>query len=434
MPLVGPEGDAWSDLQAWAGLLVVAAIAYLAARIVTGLGLAVAFVGWRRSEGSHWTERARRAWPGRQLARWVGMVVPYPLLFGLVGPPGFADLGRSWSFSPLIPTAAKDLLLIVAASLGVIAPWYAWVHRVNPASALTPRTQRGTWTFRGVTLALWIWLPFAMFGRVLIARAEVWVAVVGIGLLLIAAYRFGGVRFLFRRTGLLRPAPDRLLAIVGATSERMGIRPRSVEVVAIAQANAFAFPLSGRILVTDSILAVLDDDELTAVVAHELAHLAEPRRVAIARLAHHVAVFVLFALPLLGLALMAWDPAFSVVILFVVPAYVFACGIGTRAYSRMARRMEVQADAMAAAVESGPGIYARALETIHRANAVPVVLAASRGPHPDLYDRMIAAGLEPDYPRPAPPSGWAALAGLVVMVIGSIAGGFGLVWMARTIG
>ena len=51
----------------------------------------------------------------------------------------------------------------------------------------------------------------------------------------------------------------------------MGIRPRSFEVIALPQANALAFPFRGRIAVTDAALAVLDDDELSAICAHELA-------------------------------------------------------------------------------------------------------------------------------------------------------------------
>ncbi len=433
MPLVGPEREAWADLQAWAGLLVVAATAYLAARIVTGLGLAVAFAGWRRSEGSHWTERARRAWAGRQLAFCAWVFVPFPLLFFLVDPISFAALGRTWAFSRLVPATAKDLLLIVAAYLGVMRSLFGWECRVNPAAALTPRTRRGTWTFRVVLLALWTWIPYALLGKFLIGRTEVHLAVVVVGVLAIAAYRLGGVFALLRWTGLQRPAPDRLLAVVDEIARRMDIRPRSVEVAALAQANAYALPMTGRLIVMDPALAVLDDDELAVTCAHELAHLGEPRWVAIARLLYALLGLFFIAPPLILVSLAGWPDAFGAVfagfLLLLIPGL-----IAIVLFQRLYRRMEVRADAMASAVEVRPGTYARALEKLYRANAVPIVLGQKRGHYPDLYDRMIASGLVPDYPRPSPPSGWWALAGLVVMVVGSIAGGFGLVGMARTIG
>src|SRR5207249_9576995 len=49
------------------------------------------------------------------------------------------------------------------------------------------------------------------------------------------------------------------------------------------------------------------------------------------------------------------------------------------------------------------GRYARALEKLHRLNLMPAVTSGS-GVHPSLYDRMIAAGVTPDYRRPVAPT------------------------------
>jgi hypothetical protein len=46
--------------------------------------------------------------------------------------------------------------------------------------------------------------------------------------------------------------------------------------------------------------------------------------------------------------------------------------------------------------------YARALERIYEVNLTPAVLGG-RPMHPHLYDRLLAAGVQPSYPRPAPP-------------------------------
>jgi hypothetical protein len=75
---------------------------------------------------------------------------------------------------------------------------------------------------------------------------------------------------------------------------------------------------------------------------------------------------------------------------------------------RMTRHLEVQADKIARTQEESPGDYARALEKIYEANLVPVVLSR-HSTHPDLYDRLVAAGVEPSYKRPAPPSRFRSL-------------------------
>ena len=48
-----------------------------------------------------------------------------------------------------------------------------------------------------------------------------------------------------------------------------------------------------------------------------------------------------------------------------------------------------------------PGGYAQALERIYEANLVPATLA-QRTTHPDLYDRMVQAGVTPRFPAPLP--------------------------------
>ena len=62
--------------------------------------------------------------------------------------------------------------------------------------------------------------------------------------------------------------------------------------------------------------------------------------------------------------------------------------------------MELRADTMALELEKPPGTYARVLEKLHETNRFPVVLRSSRGSYPELYDRMMSAGVSPNYPRP----------------------------------
>jgi hypothetical protein len=65
-------------------------------------------------------------------------------------------------------------------------------------------------------------------------------------------------------------------------------------------------------------------------------------------------------------------------------------------------RLETRADAMAKGNEAETGAYAQALLKLYTDNLLPAVSARKRATHPHLYDRLLAAGVTPDFPRPAP--------------------------------
>lgn len=80
----------------------------------------------------------------------------------------------------------------------------------------------------------------------------------------------------------------------------------------------------------------------------------------------------------------------------------------------LSQRMERRADELAFKQQLNEGVYARALEKLYRENQSPAVQVDDRQTHPHLYDRMLAAGITPDFPRPARPQrltlmGWAFL-------------------------
>jgi Zn-dependent protease with chaperone function len=67
---------------------------------------------------------------------------------------------------------------------------------------------------------------------------------------------------------------------------------------------------------------------------------------------------------------------------------------------KISRRLEKHADLIAKSNEPDAGIFARALLRIHEDNLVPSVLRGGHASHPHLYDRLLAAGVTPDFPRP----------------------------------
>ena len=78
--------------------------------------------------------------------------------------------------------------------------------------------------------------------------------------------------------------------------------------------------------------------------------------------------------------------------------------------------MELRADVAAAGSDGESPSYARALEKLYEAGKLPAVMPGNSMVHPHLYDRMIAAGVTPDYPRPAPASRMSAVAWVCLLI------------------
>jgi len=70
-----------------------------------------------------------------------------------------------------------------------------------------------------------------------------------------------------------------------------------------------------------------------------------------------------------------------------------------------------------------PQPYTRSMLKLHEANTMPAVMPEPQT-HPHLYDRLLAGGIQPDFPRPAPPkrtkpllaAGLAAFVAVVLML------------------
>jgi Zn-dependent protease with chaperone function len=167
--------------------------------------------------------------------------------------------------------------------------------------------------------------------------------------------------------------------------------------------NAAALPLARQLIFTEKLLATHPDEEIKAICAHELGHLNESRKVLFVRTLVALSLFPLvFLKPVSALAGMA-----NGILLLLLPVLVLLL-VGFR----LGRRMEKRADRIA--VEDQyvePAVYARALERLYQTNQMPAVMPRrAHKIHPDLYDRMLAAGVTPDFPKPPPAKGlnWAA--------------------------
>ena len=218
-------------------------------------------------------------------------------------------------------------------------------------------------------------------------------AVAGGYLVFHAALQWGLLLKYLRWVKFLTPASNRLQHIVNETATRMGTSARAVWELGGAAAYAFAFPTTRELVISKRLLELCDDEEIAAISAHELGHLTESKAVLLGRLLGSLSLFpIIFISPAAS-----WFGTFGILIPFLT---IFLMVHFTRVFSQ---RMEKRADAVALKQQTNEGVYARALEKFYRENLLPAVNVNNRHTHPHLYDRMIAAGITPNYPRPARP-------------------------------
>jgi Zn-dependent protease with chaperone function len=345
----------------------------------------------RRLENAHWTERARFAFAGR-MAMLMGIVIAATSAFVLTD----IIFGETITPLPILPLGGA---IAIAILLGGSVPRWALERRLGRNVTYLERL-RG-----GLSLALLMWPHLLTAGVLAIAigqqRGAFLYALTAVGCVC-AWFAGSGGGFTFARAlGLVRPAGGRVAAAVEEAARRAGTTVPPAYELEWTLANAFALPSRRCVVFTRGAVSLLDDEQLRAVAAHEIEHLGEPRRV---RRLRSVAAFSLPLGILLVPAVTSSLGAIAAIPLLVASLSVQVALRGTLS------RTEERADAAAVAQDrSDLLIYGCALERIYEANLAPAVLRA-RGVHPHLYDRLLAAGVQPAYPRPPrPPYPWAFL-------------------------
>ncbi|MCT9096644.1 M48 family metalloprotease [Haloarchaeobius sp. HME9146] len=190
------------------------------------------------------------------------------------------------------------------------------------------------------------------------------------------------------RLGHARPADEeeypRLHASVGRIAQQLDIPKPAVRVVDSRAPNAFAVgrtPSNASIAVTDGLLDTLDDEELDAAVAHELAHVRN-RDAALMSVAFLVPTVAFFVAKLVstvfnglghvwiipgdddsGGVLVAIAAIILSLLLMGVLAVVFWAA-GFLSYRLLSRYREYAADRAAAEATGNPGALVSALTTI----------------------------------------------------------------------
>jgi Zn-dependent protease with chaperone function len=366
------------------------------------LAVAVALAPARWGQpGEHWTECARRGWSARLVIGKGPLLVLAPALIVAAVPGG--DEGVPGSMA----------MVCVALFFGALCGNLPGLRRLfgrkmTLANLLAEFVVNFLVRYAVYTVFL------IMLGLLIAHPTGAAAAVImGLGFLGATVLTLGAIVPPARWIEILAAPPPRLEQIVAEASVRAGFAPPPRAYVLRWQwANAVALPFNRAVAFTPAILDRLSDEELIAVCRHEIAHLQESPAQKLTRLSGLLLLFPIFTSPFL---VRAFGPAGILVAMGVM----FAGGRFLRGFSQ---RMEKRADAAGHAED--PRVLASALEKLYEYNLVPAVMRGKRQTHPHLYDRLLAAGVTPAYPRPEAPSLLAARIGMLLQ-IGLVVGAFG---------
>lgn len=338
-------GFAWSLLATWPGIRRL-----------------------RRSVDTHWSERARLVHPYRGASVVVASYLPATLALAL-------QLVAQPSPSAILSTACM-------ASAGAVLGSFPLSRAIDPTFS---------WRDWPVAFRFWqhpmllIWATAAAMPREMGVGAWLTVAALAswvvISNLLPARLRF--------RKGFLTAAPHELQARARALAQQVRAPLRGLHIASKGIPNAYAFPVTGELVVSGELVRDLAPAEIDAVLLHELDHLREPALLTLARVVATNATWVLVFLKPAASAFGTLGIGPIVLVWILVP-------LGFARWSRWAER---KADAQGSSVS--PTAYATALLRIHQRGLIPAVLEHP-GTHPNLYDRLLACGVTPDFDRPKP--------------------------------
>jgi Zn-dependent protease with chaperone function len=355
----------------------------------------LALIPWRKKKAGHWSEQARLLYPVSVATRSNLWTIPTVLVLAelLVWPRSpslWWWVGLGAAFGAVVGTIPMDhevfpqipfRALLRQTGINFLMRILFWLAFVGAIAAMPDQLNGVAWLLGLAMAGLWV-----IWGKI-------------------------GWMWAGRMLGLFVPAPERLQRIAGAAATKMNVALREVWLVRSSVAQAYAFPDTGKLLFTERLLELLPDAELAAVCSHELAHLTESAAVRHARTLNSM-IFLpwLFINPL--------SKTYGPVAFYGLLALTVAVPM---IYRRISFRLETRADEMAKTNEGDPGTYAIALLRLHQDSLVAAVLPKDRATHPHLYDRMLAAGVTPDFPRPAA-AGTMAWHGVVfAMLLGGFA-------------
>ncbi|MBN1569375.1 MAG: M48 family metalloprotease [Acidobacteria bacterium] len=355
-------------------IIILLSLGILSAGIVF-LANWIALIPWRRAKGKHWSERARLYHPVGVAS--ASNMLTMPVVFALAGEVFWPDFSPHWL---LIGALSGAGAFFGGLPLGrEVFPRIGFRDLLRQSATIFFIAHMGRLGF----LAAAALMPWQFDYRVVFISGAV--------ALIWGCSALGGWRMIGQMTGLLQPAPERLQRIVSNVSTKTGIPYKQVWLLRISIANAFVVLETRTLFFTERMLELLSDNEIGAICAHELGHLLESFS---DRCKRYIRVLVF----------LPWMYFKPIVNAYGYPGLYGLLGLSILVpfiYRHISRRLEKRADEIARANEQEEGTYACALLKLHEDILLPAVLKRNQASHPHLYDRLLAAGITPDFPRPA---------------------------------
>jgi Zn-dependent protease with chaperone function len=362
--------------------------------LYVAIGNALTLGAWRRSEGRHWAVRARLLWPVRLASTSLGWYLPIAAALT------WALIDRS---TPLIFPVLSALVSAIGCEIGSL-PLQRQAFPRFSVNVLLRSTALGLF-FRFFNISVLLIAAALMPVHPTPTMAVIAGAVFAFELI----WSLAGWVWLLRRLKLLTPTSARLKTVVETASRQTGIRYSHVWIMRSHFAQALALPATRELIFTERLLEIMSDSELSAICAHEFAHINESKSALIVRIASMFAWYpCIFILPLVH----AWG-SIGAYLLLAVGAFA------PKLFGAFSRKMEQAADSHATSQQTDEGIYARALLRLNEDSLTPVVLQGQGTSHPHTYDRVIAAGITPDFERPEAPASMAWHGMLASIAVGA---------------
>jgi hypothetical protein len=205
---------------------------------------------------------------------------------------------------------------------------------------------------------------------------------------------WGGGIWVAWMLGLARPALPRATHAADWAAERVGERAAAVFEILWPRVAVKTFIFSRYLVVTKAAAELLTDEELLALSIRELTFFKQQGLIGTLRVIDSAVIFFMLACTAIGATVSRNATWVGLVIGYSVAMLI----------RPLVRRAQLKADTMAANTAIDPASALRALERQYELNLTPVVAVSNRSRDAHLYDRMVAAGIVPAYPRPQPPS------------------------------
>ncbi|MCP5022529.1 MAG: M48 family metalloprotease [bacterium] len=377
-----PAGAFWIPTVVFMGIMFI--LSFLASRALRSVILERFRKAEREGQELHWSKRASLLWPARRTAN--RMVLLCTLLSSFTG----ASL-----WGPLLPLPlwVPPILIGLAGFLGA-ALALGHIEELAMGKPLRTLVLLRNFIEGQLILKPTALISLTTYGLMFKYHGTTGAIILAVGVILGVLTLQGYLWWPFKWVGTILAAPASLQTKVNELADSLGRPHPRTFVLRSRFVNAMAFPHANTIMVTGPLLQALSQDAQASVLLHELGHLVENRKVRILR---SMANYSILALP----GLVPFGRAYGYGLALFIAALVLLFG---RRVRQRSSGWEQDADKVALQYEENTGSYARALEGLHRFNMVPAVLGIKNPSHPDLYDRMIAAGVEPDFPIPAMPA------------------------------